>query len=79
MVPTHKEPTIMGMNPFCQEFEYGTSADVYWTYDWMVLQLEDCTNILKAIHTSINLILVECLSSIRIWDHFPTSFFQASS
>ena len=33
MVPTHKEPTIMGMNPFCQEFEYGEIAEGYWTHD----------------------------------------------
>ena len=36
---THKEPITMGRNPFCQYFEYGTSAKVYWTYDQIVLHL----------------------------------------
>jgi len=34
-------------SPFVKEFEYGTSNDGYWTYQHMVLQLEDCINILK--------------------------------
>ena len=41
---TNKEPIIIGINYFCQEFQYVTSGVVYWTYGWMVLQLEDCTD-----------------------------------
>ena len=40
----------MSINPFCQDFEYVAIADGYWTYYQMVLQLEDCVYILKAIH-----------------------------
>ena len=41
---THKEPITMGRNTFFRDFEYGTSAEVYWAYERMVLQIEDCTN-----------------------------------
>ena len=37
----YKEPITSGRNPFCQDFEYSASSKVYWTYDQMVLQLED--------------------------------------
>ena len=58
LVHTQKEPTAMGINPFCQGFEYGTSAKVYWDYYRMVLQLEYCTEILNDIHPSINFIFL---------------------
>ena len=48
----------MGENPFCQEFEYGTSSGVHWTYYPTVLQVEDCTNILKALHPGIHFIFI---------------------
>jgi hypothetical protein len=34
-------------SPFFREFEYGQNADGYWTYQHMVLQLEDCVDILN--------------------------------
>ena len=37
---TNKEPITMGRNHFCHEFEYGRTAEVYCTYNPMVLQLE---------------------------------------
>ena len=40
----------MGSNNLRQYFKYGASADGYWTYDHMVLQLEDCVDIPKALH-----------------------------
>ena len=55
---THKETITMGRNTFCQEFEYGKSAEIYWTYDRMVLQLDQFTDILKALHPGIDLILI---------------------
>ena len=48
----------MGRNTFWQEFEYGTSAKVYWTYDQMVLQLEEYTDILRALYPSIYFIFI---------------------
>ena len=48
----------MGINPFCQGFEYGASDEGYWTYDQMVLQLEDHTDILKALRPSIDFIFL---------------------
>ena len=36
-------------SPFVREFEYGSSGEGYWTYQHMVLQLEDCVDVLKAI------------------------------
>ena len=40
----------MGSNNLRQDFKYGASADGYWTYDHMVIQLEDCVDIPKALH-----------------------------
>ena len=37
-------------SPFYLEFEYGASFEGYWTYDSMVLQLEDCANIVKTLY-----------------------------
>ena len=48
----------MGRNNFCQEFEYSVSSEGYWTYDRMVLKLEDCTKIIKALHTGIDFIFI---------------------
>ena len=48
----------MGRNTLCQEFVYGEISQGYWTYDHMFLQLEDCTKILKALHTGIDFIFL---------------------
>ena len=48
----------MGSNYFCQEFEYDTSAERCWTYDRMVLQLEDCAGILQDLHPGIYFIFI---------------------
>jgi hypothetical protein len=34
---------------FIVKFEYGTSNEGYWNYEIMVLQLEDCVNVLKVL------------------------------
>ena len=54
----HKEPNKMGIHNFCQEFEYGTSAKVYWTYERTVLQIEYRTNKLKALYPGIYFIFL---------------------
>ena len=55
---THKEPITMGRNNFCQEFGYGASSKGYLTYDRMVLQVEYCTDTLKALNPGIDLIFL---------------------
>ena len=48
----------MGRNTFYQYFECGESAEVYWTYDLLVIKLEDCTNILKDLNPGIDFIFL---------------------
>jgi hypothetical protein len=36
-------------SPFVLEFEYGTNYEGYWSYEHMVLQMEDCVDCLKVI------------------------------
>ena len=43
-----KQP--LTISPFVLEFEYGASAEGYWTYDSMVLQLEDCADVVKTLY-----------------------------
>ena len=38
------------VSPFSRKLEYGNSKDGYWSYEDMVLQLEDCVDVLKAIN-----------------------------
>ena len=37
-------------SPFVRTLEYGANAGGYWTYDRMVLQLEDCIDIMKVLY-----------------------------
>ena len=37
-------------SPFVCELEYGINNEGYWTYENMVLQLEDCIDVLKITH-----------------------------
>ena len=55
---THKEPTTMGRNPLCQYSGYGARDEVYWTYELMVLKLEEWINIITALHTGIYFIFL---------------------
>jgi hypothetical protein len=38
--------------PFVKEFEYGASESAlgYWCYEWMILQLEDCIDVVQALY-----------------------------
>ena len=54
LLHTNKEYITTGRNTLCQEFEYGRIADQYLTYDRMILQLEDCTKILRDIYPVID-------------------------
>lgn len=53
-----KKPLTLETNPFCLEFEYGATAEGYWTYDRMVLQLEDCADVLKALHPEFDFVFL---------------------
>ena len=37
-------------NPFIREFEYGAKGEGYWSYEHMVIQLEDCIDCLKVLY-----------------------------
>jgi hypothetical protein len=53
-----KKPLTLDTNPFCLEFEYGSTAEGYWTYDHMVTQLEDCADVLKALHPEFDFVFL---------------------
>jgi hypothetical protein len=40
----------LASSPFVVEFEYGINTEGYWTYDHMVLQMEDCADVLNVLH-----------------------------
>jgi hypothetical protein len=39
-------------SPFVRQFEYGANSDGYWSYNHMVLQLEDCVDVLNHLYGS---------------------------
>ena len=52
---TKKELTS---SPFVQELEYGQNKEGYWTYDRMILQLEDCVDVLKVLFPDFDFIIL---------------------
>jgi hypothetical protein len=44
------EKRPLDSTPFNRELQYGSNLDGYWCYEHMVLQLEDCIDVLQAIH-----------------------------
>ena len=46
---SHKKDLAPGESVFSVMFQYGSSGDGYWTYDHMVIQLEDCVDVLDAL------------------------------
>ena len=38
------------ISPFARELEYGNNHEGYWMYENMILQLEDCVDVLKVTH-----------------------------
>eukprot|EP00986_Skeletonema_menzelii_P015903 scaffold12932_cov97-Skeletonema_menzelii.AAC.1 len=57
-------------SPFAVMFDYGTNSEGYWTYDRMVLQLEDCIDVLDALHSSP---LVDGNGTQRHMTHVPNT------
>ena len=45
----HWKP-LLETSPFVMELEYGSNKDGYWTYDSMILQLEDCIDCMKCLY-----------------------------
>jgi hypothetical protein len=44
--------------PFVIEFEYGANNDGYWAYEHMVLQLEDCIDVLHCLYPQYDLLFM---------------------
>jgi hypothetical protein len=40
---------ILSCSPFVKKFEYGQNLEGYWSYECMVLQLEDCVDCLQVL------------------------------
>jgi hypothetical protein len=52
----YKEP--LTNYPFFWAFEYGQHADGYWTYQHMMLELEDCVDILNVKYPQYNFLFL---------------------
>ena len=46
----NKKPFTINCNPFCVEFEYGANKEGYWCYEHMILQFEDCVDIITCLY-----------------------------
>ncbi len=42
--------------PFIRYLEYGKGKDGYWSYNHMVLQLQDCTDVFKALYPQFDIV-----------------------
>ena len=45
-------------SPFVRQLEYGANNDGYWTYEHMVLQLEDCIDVLSCLFPSFDFLFL---------------------
>ena len=45
-------------NPFVRWLEYGASKDGYWDYNHMAIQLDDCLDVLEALHPDFDVIFL---------------------
>ena len=45
-------------SPFVQEFEYGVNSAGYWTYEHMVIQMEDCTDVLQTLYPEFDIMFL---------------------
>jgi hypothetical protein len=43
-------------SPFARYLEYGKGKDGYWSYNHMVLQLEDCTDVFKVLYQQFDIV-----------------------
>jgi hypothetical protein len=49
---------LLTSSPFIRYLEYGSNNDGYWSYECMVLQLEDCVDCLKELHPNFDFIFL---------------------
>jgi hypothetical protein len=45
-------------SPFVVEFEYGANNQGYWDYDHMIIQFEDCIDVVKTLHPEFDFIFL---------------------
>jgi hypothetical protein len=45
-------------SPFVVKFEYGANNQGYWDYDHMIIQLEDCIDVVKTLHPEFDFIFL---------------------
>jgi len=60
-------------SPFIFEFEYGAKGESYWTYEYMVLQLEDCADCLRALYPHIKFVFMldrSCGHKEKLWQSY---------
>ena len=55
---TNKQPITPQESPFNKSFKYSTSTEGYCTYECMVLQVEDCRDVLIALHPKFDIIFL---------------------
>jgi hypothetical protein len=54
---TSRKP-VLTSTPFTRFLEYGANNEGYWTYDSMVLQLEDCVDVLQTLYPQFDYIFL---------------------
>ena len=45
-------------SPFIVTFQYGASAEGYWVYERMILQLEDCIDWIRVLHPQCDFVFI---------------------
>jgi hypothetical protein len=45
-------------SPFVVEFEYGANNQGYWDYDHMIIQFEDCIDVVKTLHPEFDFVFL---------------------
>ena len=54
----HSTKNALTSSPFVIEFEYGKEGEGYWDYNHMVLQLEDCADVVQILHPTYDYIFL---------------------
>jgi hypothetical protein len=62
-----KTKPVLTRSPFVQTFDYGNNNDGYWTYDCMVMQMEDCIDCLQILYPSFDICFLFDYSSGHDW------------
>ena len=62
---TSQKPSLT-TSPFSRSFEYGNNHEGYWSYNHMVLQLEDCVDVLKTLYLNFDFIFYSTIRMVTI-------------